>query len=63
MEHAIQLRLSAHIAISLMLNGRVSIDSWAISTAAESLDSSRSVRNYNFLVETYLDYLTFPRAS
>jgi hypothetical protein len=43
-----------------MLNGRLSMDPWA-ATDLDSLDSSRSARNYNFLVQTYLDYLTFPR--
>ena len=59
-EHAIQLRLAAHVAITLLMNGRLSIDSWNPSVSG-SLDSVWTVRNYNFIVQTYFDYLTYPR--
>ena len=61
-EHAIQLRLAAHLAISLLMNGRLSIDSWSPSESG-SLDSVWTVRNYNFVVQTYFDYLCYPRDS
>lgn len=47
-EHAINLRLSAHIAIAFLVNGRLS-------------DSPRTQNNYNAILSTYLDFLTFPR--
>jgi hypothetical protein len=52
------LRVSAHVAISLMLNGRLTIESWKISQI-DSLDNLPAVSNYNSLVKTYIDYLTF----
>ena len=61
-EHAIQLRLAAHVAITLLMNGRLSIDSWNPSETG-SLDNVWAVRNYNFVVQTYFDYLIYPRDS
>ena len=46
-----------------MMNGRLSIDSWNPSVRGGSLDSVWPVRNYNFVVQTYFDYLTYPRDS
>ena len=61
-EHAIQLRLAAHVAISLLMNGRLSIDTWN-PLESGSLDRVWTVRNYNFIVQTYFDYLCYPRDS
>jgi hypothetical protein len=61
-EHAIQLRLAAHVAISLLMNGRLSIDTWK-PLESGSLDRVWAVRNYNFIVQTYFDYLCYPRDS
>ena len=43
-----------------MLNGRLSFDFFNISDP-DSLENQRSVKNYNFLVQTYLDYLISPK--